>query len=123
MFCDSQKPLLEKILREGRQSVDKLFVAVTDKFELCLAKCRTSSKVGHLSPSLIPAVINTCNALPNYNVFGNLSRKLLGLYVQFLCLMWGLPYINLFSVEYNFSQQIACLNKTLTQLCISECSA
>lgn len=40
-----QQPILQRILQQARDSVDKLFVAVSDQFELCLAKCRTSSKV------------------------------------------------------------------------------
>ncbi|KAL4223924.1 hypothetical protein ACF0H5_017386 [Mactra antiquata] len=39
-----KQPLLQRILQQARDSVDKLFVAVSDQFELCLAKCRTSSK-------------------------------------------------------------------------------
>ncbi|XP_045171414.2 SREBP regulating gene protein-like [Mercenaria mercenaria] len=39
-----KQPVLQRILQQARNSVDKLFVAVSDQFELCLAKCRTSSK-------------------------------------------------------------------------------
>ena len=40
-----QKPLLERVLQQARDTVDKLYDSVTDHFELCLAKCRTSSRV------------------------------------------------------------------------------
>ncbi|WAR02621.1 SPRNG-like protein [Mya arenaria] len=39
-----KQPLLEKVLKEARQIYDKLIVSASDQFELCLAKCRTSSK-------------------------------------------------------------------------------
>ncbi|KAL5015857.1 hypothetical protein ScPMuIL_005446 [Solemya velum] len=49
-FCVScclkpdKQPLLRRILVQARDSLDKLFVSVSDHFELCLAKCRTSSQ-------------------------------------------------------------------------------
>ncbi|XP_060065613.1 SREBP regulating gene protein-like [Ylistrum balloti] len=38
-----KKPLMQKILKEGREALDKLFASVDNLFELCLSKCRTSS--------------------------------------------------------------------------------
>ena len=52
-----QKVLLQRILDEARESVDKLFGAVSDQFELCLAKCRTSSKVNI-------EIVSTCKPFP-----------------------------------------------------------
>ena len=40
-----QQPLLRKILSKAADSFHHLFASVTDHFELCLAKCRTSSQV------------------------------------------------------------------------------
>lgn len=39
-----KQPLLQRVLQQARESVDKLFESVSDHFELCLAKCRTSSR-------------------------------------------------------------------------------
>ncbi|KAH3857672.1 hypothetical protein DPMN_100284 [Dreissena polymorpha] len=39
-----KKPILQRILQEARDNKEKLLVSVSDPFELCLAKCRTSSK-------------------------------------------------------------------------------
>ena len=43
----SQQPLLERFLNRAAEGFQNLFTAVEDHFELCLAKCRTSSQVGH----------------------------------------------------------------------------
>ena len=41
----SKKPLLQKILSTGSNpSVGVLFASITDHFEFCLTKCRTSSQ-------------------------------------------------------------------------------
>ena len=40
-----QKPLLTRVLEEARQIGDRSLASVGDHFELCLAKCRTSSQV------------------------------------------------------------------------------
>lgn len=45
-----QQPLLERFLNRAAEGFRNLFTAVEDHFELCLAKCRTSSQVG--SPDL-----------------------------------------------------------------------
>jgi len=48
-FCIScclrkeQRPSLQEILKEAAENNNVLFVSVSDHFELCLAKCRTSS--------------------------------------------------------------------------------
>lgn len=39
-----KQPLLRKILGKASDSFNNLFASVTDHFELCLAKCRTSSQ-------------------------------------------------------------------------------
>lgn len=39
-----KQPLLRKILNKATDSFQHLFASVTDHFELCLAKCRTSSQ-------------------------------------------------------------------------------
>ncbi|KAL3858181.1 hypothetical protein ACJMK2_012786 [Sinanodonta woodiana] len=39
-----KKPVLQKILQEARNSYNKLYMSVSDQFELCLVKCRTSSQ-------------------------------------------------------------------------------
>lgn len=41
-----QQPLLERFLNRAAEGFRNLFTAVEDHFELCLAKCRTSSQVG-----------------------------------------------------------------------------
>ncbi len=46
-----QQPLLRKILGKAADTFQYLFASVTDHFELCLAKCRTSSQV-NVYPSL-----------------------------------------------------------------------
>merc|ERR1719268_435440 len=38
-----QRPGLQQILNKAAESNNVLFVSVSDHFELCLAKCRTSS--------------------------------------------------------------------------------
>lgn len=49
-FCVSccldpeKKPLLTRVLEEARQTGDRSLASVADHFELCLAKCRTSSQ-------------------------------------------------------------------------------
>ena len=40
-----QQPILKRVLQQANDSVDKLIASVSDHFELCLAKCRTSSRV------------------------------------------------------------------------------
>lgn len=40
-----QQPLLERFLNRAAEGFRNLFTAVEDHFELCLAKCRTSSQV------------------------------------------------------------------------------
>lgn len=40
-----QQPLLRKILGKATDTFQYLFASVADHFELCLAKCRTSSQV------------------------------------------------------------------------------
>ena len=42
---DLQQPLLRKILSKAADTFHQLFSSVADHFELCLAKCRTSSQV------------------------------------------------------------------------------
>ncbi|XP_070760659.1 SREBP regulating gene protein isoform X2 [Enoplosus armatus] len=39
-----QQPLLERFLNRAAEGFQNLFTAVEDHFELCLAKCRTSSQ-------------------------------------------------------------------------------
>ena len=46
MFPVLQQQLLRKILSRASDTFPNLFAAVTDQFELCLTKCRTSSEVG-----------------------------------------------------------------------------
>uniref|UniRef100_A0A8C1VKJ8 SREBP regulating gene protein n=1 Tax=Cyprinus carpio TaxID=7962 RepID=A0A8C1VKJ8_CYPCA len=41
---DSLQPLLERFLNRAAEGFQNLFTAVEDHFELCLAKCRTSSQ-------------------------------------------------------------------------------
>ena len=48
-FFFPQQPLLRKILSKATDTFQYLFASVADHFELCLAKCRTSSQV--TSPS------------------------------------------------------------------------
>ncbi|XP_029475876.1 UPF0454 protein C12orf49 homolog isoform X2 [Rhinatrema bivittatum] len=43
------KLLLERFLNRAAAAFQNLFLAVEDHFELCLAKCRTSSQVSHFS--------------------------------------------------------------------------
>jgi hypothetical protein len=38
-----QKPVLSSVLNEAKSLKNLLLLSVTDHFELCLAKCRTSS--------------------------------------------------------------------------------
>lgn len=38
-----KQAVLQRILQQAREIIDKVYIAVTDQFELCLAKCRTSS--------------------------------------------------------------------------------
>jgi len=38
-----QKPILQQFLKQAAENNNVLFVSVSDHFELCLAKCRTSS--------------------------------------------------------------------------------
>uniref|UniRef100_A0A8C1Y7E5 SREBP regulating gene protein n=1 Tax=Cyprinus carpio TaxID=7962 RepID=A0A8C1Y7E5_CYPCA len=40
-----KQPLLERFLNRAAEGFQNLFTAVEDHFELCLAKCRTSSQV------------------------------------------------------------------------------
>lgn len=42
-----KKVLLQKILGQASESFSILFASITDHFELCLAKCRTSSQSVH----------------------------------------------------------------------------
>lgn len=42
-----QQHLLERFLNRAAMAFQNLFMAVEDRFELCLAKCRTSSQVRH----------------------------------------------------------------------------
>ena len=39
-----QKNLLQSVLGKASETFNVLFASVTDHFELCLAKCRTSSQ-------------------------------------------------------------------------------
>ena len=49
MFCfDLQKELLRQILKLGLSVPNVISKSVSDQFELCLVKCRTSSKVSKL---------------------------------------------------------------------------
>lgn len=45
LYCIFQKTLLTRVLEEARQLGDRSLASVGDQFELCLAKCRTSSQV------------------------------------------------------------------------------
>lgn len=51
-----QQPLLERFLNRAAEGFQNLFTAVEDHFELCLAKCRTSSQVCYdvMSSTLTP---------------------------------------------------------------------
>lgn len=45
LYALFQQPLLERFLNRAAEGFRNLFTAVEDHFELCLAKCRTSSQV------------------------------------------------------------------------------
>lgn len=45
LLSSHQQPLLERFLNRAAEGFQNLFTAVEDHFELCLAKCRTSSLV------------------------------------------------------------------------------
>lgn len=45
LLSSYQQPLLERFLNRAAEGFQNLFTAVEDHFELCLAKCRTSSQV------------------------------------------------------------------------------
>lgn len=45
LLSSHQQPLLERFLNRAAEGFQNLFTAVEDHFELCLAKCRTSSQV------------------------------------------------------------------------------
>lgn len=45
LIFSPQRPLLQKILTNAREGLDIALGSVSDHFELCLAKCRTSSSV------------------------------------------------------------------------------
>ncbi|XP_075290742.1 SREBP regulating gene protein isoform X2 [Opisthocomus hoazin] len=47
----NKQHLLERFLNRAAIAFQNLFMAVEDRFELCLAKCRTSSQVELLMPS------------------------------------------------------------------------
>ena len=44
LFFSCQKPVLMGVLNEARSLKNILLLSVSDHFELCLAKCRTSSR-------------------------------------------------------------------------------
>lgn len=45
LYLCHQQLLLERFLNRAAEGFQNLFTAVEDHFELCLAKCRTSSQV------------------------------------------------------------------------------
>ena len=47
-FFSLQKELLKQILKLGSSVPNVISKSVSDQFELCLVKCRTSSKVSKL---------------------------------------------------------------------------